>query len=65
MTDEPKKRTRAVRIIGSRTMMGVGAGIVIALVNPSNWRFCLECLALGALFGLAVGITDWLTRPAS
>jgi hypothetical protein len=68
MSDEPKtpwmERTPA-RVIGLRVLMGIGAGIAIALLNPPSWRFWLECVALGAIFGLVGGITSWLVHPTA
>jgi hypothetical protein len=60
MSDEPKKRSIASRITGSRILMGVVAGIFMALLNPPSWKFWLECVAVGALFGFVADIVNWL-----
>jgi hypothetical protein len=65
MSDEPKKvwfERTAAGAIGFGSLLGLGAGLAIALLNPPSLRFWFECLGMGAIFGIAFGISSWLTQ---
>jgi len=65
MSDKPRTWSRAAKVIGAHVLMGLAIGFVIALVNPTNWKFGLKWASTGALVGLAVGITNWFLRRST